>query len=432
MCGIVAVIGDLGKTQRSVLSQLIYADTFRGADSTGIASLSFQHNVRTYKKAVPGPDFLDFKRADQLMFGLGAIAHNRWATKGAINTTNAHPFTHGPFTGVHNGTLRRQSLLPDWKDFDVDSENIFHAFNKIGVEETIATLSGAYALMWFKEDEKTVNFIRNEERPLSYSVSKDKKHVYVASEGKMLAWILDRNKVAHLGIHTCKPHVLHTFEVPSSGKAIGKVRRKTLKHYIPPPVTNINPVSRIPYMKGTAPTGIYQFLDKDLDFQIGEVKVGKGYYERDYLTLLPVEDITVDGRDIEVRLIDSRLFDELLREKKEGAWVRARTAKFPDNTGYPKHIVVVSDSIVVFDPDVEEEDGADDGSDFQFHEGFEGAILSDEEWTEATKQGCSWCTSPIVESAKNIFIDEKEFICEGCAEFPTVQEYINGGHRYGV
>lgn len=118
MCGIVGVIGDLGKDERNVLNQLIYADTFRGYDSTGLINIQFNKTQRTFKRAVDGPTFIEFKKTQDYMYGLGAIAHNRWATKGKINIANAHPFTHGEFTGVHNGTLRSQYMLPDSVDFD--------------------------------------------------------------------------------------------------------------------------------------------------------------------------------------------------------------------------------------------------------------------------------------------------------------------------
>ncbi|MSE24831.1 hypothetical protein GKC32_10305, partial [Lactobacillus curvatus] len=70
------------------------------------------------------------------------MGHNRWATKGKINERNAHPFEHDHIIGAHNGTLRNQHLLPNHLDFEVDSDNIFHAMSTIGVDATIAKTSG--------------------------------------------------------------------------------------------------------------------------------------------------------------------------------------------------------------------------------------------------------------------------------------------------
>lgn len=119
------------------------------------------------------------------------VGHNRHATIGAINDRNAHPFTHGAITLCHNGTLIDQDLLPDAKDFEVDSENICHSINKIGAAETIQKLNGAFTLVWHNAEDKTLNIIRNDERPfhLVETVTGD---WFGASEEDMILWIIKR------------------------------------------------------------------------------------------------------------------------------------------------------------------------------------------------------------------------------------------------
>lgn len=415
MCGIVAVIGDMGKTERSVLNQLIYADTFRGEDSTGIINIKFDGSQRSYKKAVDGPTFLELKQAQSSMFGLGAIAHNRWATKGKVNSANAHPFTHGDYTGVHNGTLRKQYLLPDSKDFDVDSENIYHSFAKIGVDDTISKLDGAYALVWYNEKEETVSFVRNTERPLAFCLTKDKKHLYMASEAKMLEWILHRNKVDHQAIQECTPHTLYSVDVPASQKAIETIRMKKTTPYVLPSYN----VSRLPYKPAEGP--LKDFLGKSFEFQVGSKR--HSGYGRPYIQLLPVDDITANGKDIEIRVLDQKYFDALEAARKEDKWVKAQLFTTADSAHNPTYIVVVSDTIALFDPDDEEVVQNDEDAPFLL-EGFDGKLLTHQEWKEATVHGCSWCSSPAVSEEDNLFIKEDEFICEGCRDMPMVQDFL--------
>src|SRR3546814_3056993 len=107
-------------------------------------------------------DFGDLmKRTHLMLFG-----HNRAATKGAVNQENAHPFNHGDIVGCHNGTLYNVTNLDDHKDFKVDSENIFYDMSRNGAKATIAKLQGAFALCWYDESNRTVNLVRNSQRPM--------------------------------------------------------------------------------------------------------------------------------------------------------------------------------------------------------------------------------------------------------------------------
>jgi len=426
MCGIVGVIGDLNKPQKEVLQQLIYADTFRGSDSTGMVSVGYQNQARIFKKAVTGPDFLEFEKTQQYLNAKAVIAHNRWATKGKVNTTNAHPFSYGDFSGVHNGTLRGQYLLPDHADFTVDSENIYYAFDKIGVEETVEKLNGAYALVWHNAKEQTISFLRNSERPLHYCFSKDKKNVYYASEWKMLDWILDRNHIAREKIYPVGEHSLFTFKIPDVGKQVAAPSIRTLKHYKPAPATN---VSRISTKRKLGE--LDKYLGKEIECQIGDTVQG-GHYGRDYIKLLPLEDIVVGNLDIEVRVLDNRVFLALETARGAEKFVTVRLSHYADSSTIPKYIVGISDSIGIFDEPSEEEvleldfkEGEED-EDATF-QGYDGKDLNKAEWKKATAKGCCWCASPVVATEKNLFINEDEFLCEDCKTIPMVEDYLSTG-----
>lgn len=186
-------------------------DRLRGDHSTGVCAIFKPYNgdwaVRTAKEAVPGDIFVRSKVWEDVSSmtskaGVGSVyrqmpkaifGHNRYATRGEVNARNAHPFHHGKIILAHNGTLTNQGLLPDSKMFEVDSENIAYSIDKIGFEETLKKLCGAFTLIWLNTEEKTINIIRNEQRPfhLIETVGGD---WYGASEGDMVKWLVSRNK----------------------------------------------------------------------------------------------------------------------------------------------------------------------------------------------------------------------------------------------
>ena len=196
MCGLVAAFGNLNATSKKIFEQLLQVDVIRGKHSTGV----FGDGGATYKKALSATEFLELSKAKSIISDSTSmlVGHNRHATVGAVNDVNAHPFTHGDITLVHNGTLTDQDLLPDSKDFLVDSENICHAVNKLGAKAAFEVTEGAYACIWHDASNDTLNIVRNAERPLWY-VQVQGGPMYIGSEREMLLWILMKNKITFTG-----------------------------------------------------------------------------------------------------------------------------------------------------------------------------------------------------------------------------------------
>ena len=101
MCGIV---GYAGKTNviKNIITGLKSLE-YRGYDSSGIAYLDKNNNIKIYKKVG------QIKNLDQILnyedeASLG-ISHTRWATHGGVTDTNAHPHNQGKITLVHNGII---------------------------------------------------------------------------------------------------------------------------------------------------------------------------------------------------------------------------------------------------------------------------------------------------------------------------------------
>lgn len=274
LCGIVlaGAAFRMGNDDVSLFEKLLLCDTFRGAHSTGVMSgyhINGNDSVYVDKIAVDGPSFLKSEtwlnsksRLLETVYVNNVVSkvlktphflvgHNRYATMGAKTTANAHPFSVGAVTLVHNGTLKNQSLLPDHTEFEVDSHNIAHAINKEGIEETLTKLHGAFTLIWHDARDNTVNIIRNSDRPfhLARTTSND---WFGASEEDMLMWILRRDskygmykKTDTVAEHfECEVGVQYVFD--TSG---GKFRLKEqIVHELPKFVTVYPTVNRSRYV----------------------------------------------------------------------------------------------------------------------------------------------------------------------------------------
>jgi len=202
MCGLVGVIGtNLSFQANKAFKQLLYIDSLRGPHSTGIAMNTIDNEVLTYKRALASADFLQLNTPNNMLMkvtGEFLMGHNRYATQGAINDDNAHPFTYGNVTLAHNGTLTDQSTLPDHKEFAVDSENIAYAMGLVDdPEEVISKLKGAFALTWYNDFEMKFYIVRNSERPMWIAKAKTTDTYYYASERYMLEMVLTRNSITY-------------------------------------------------------------------------------------------------------------------------------------------------------------------------------------------------------------------------------------------
>lgn len=210
MCGIVGVAGTgpMSHQMKEFFQQLLFHDVVRGHHATGVAAIdTIDRTLVVRKKAMPAPHFLAEKEIMEDLFAIKHnfniyIGHNRWATVGAKDDDdNAHPFVHSHLVGVHNGSLRNQRLLDDHKDFVVDSDNLFHHMNKNGLDDMLQKANGAFALCWYDRDDNTLNFIRNEERPLAIAKLTNGYYVW-ASEIGMLRWLISRHKSLTIDTHT--------------------------------------------------------------------------------------------------------------------------------------------------------------------------------------------------------------------------------------
>lgn len=228
MCGIVGAASSwLSDHEKNAFKNLLYTSVFRGWDSTGVISVQetpgvggTRVGVKSIKSTLAAPDFLAINGKNKEIFNTGRhvyclIGHTRAATVGAVSKENAHPFSFANVVGVHNGTIRRKKWGTEDK-FETDSEALYNEINERGIRAVIKDLGrhsyndDAYALVFFDRQQKTLNMIRNTERPLS--ITEGHGTVYWASESKMLDFIINRQN-GKTGIQEIKPYHLYTWKL---------------------------------------------------------------------------------------------------------------------------------------------------------------------------------------------------------------------------
>lgn len=206
MCGIVGVFGEVGYKEEAAFRDMLYADVVRGPHSTGYIGVCANGAYRDFKSLGTPETF--FKECDDFsdkgVFRYKAqalIGHNRFATQGAVNAENAHPFDTENAIGVHNGTLDWgwERNLDKGQELDVDSQALYEDISSKGLRKTIGSVAGAWSLVYFDKKTETIEFLRNSQRPMFYCYTKNKKTILFASEPCMIKYAAERQKITLAG-----------------------------------------------------------------------------------------------------------------------------------------------------------------------------------------------------------------------------------------
>lgn len=202
MCGIVGIAGDLFYKEEVTMQSLLLLDYFRGISATGLAAVRTNGAVHIAKLATDPITLFQMARFKEALNGNTSklfLGHNRAPTSGINSNYNAHPYQFGHITGVQNGTLetRDKKALEELvgEEFEVDSQALFAAIAKVGIKEAIGVLNegidshkGAWALVWHDQKEDTINFLRNQHRPMWLGWEEGYKRLFFASEWKTLEY----------------------------------------------------------------------------------------------------------------------------------------------------------------------------------------------------------------------------------------------------
>lgn len=217
------------------IRDLAIVSQVRGLDSAGCAVVLKEGKatrVVHHKKATTLSDFLDDDVTKSLFSHGGArliAGHCRAATIGHITDSNAHPYAAGKIVGMHNGTINSLG-----SQFKTDSQELFEVISSKGLPEGLYRARyGAYALCWVDAAANTLNFIRNDQRPLWF-MRGPMGGLFWASEWGMLHFIRYRdgnNAKAFSDPFTLKENELFSINIKS-----GVERREVVKMADPPPL----------------------------------------------------------------------------------------------------------------------------------------------------------------------------------------------------
>lgn len=234
MCGICGVYSNVASVSLEGLlfRDLLYINFLRGQDSTGVVKVNTSGKITFVKSLLSAPQFLAQKEYQQFLNDKNFqcfIGHTRAATVGTVTRENAHPFDFPKVIGVHNGTIKK--LFKHDREYETDSEAIYAGIDGEGLVDTlkdIASTSSAYALVWIDKTSKTLNFLRNEDRPLTFTFVYGRSTLIWSSTKEMLETICNVHKLVPTGwagetsgddrFFTLKPHDLLQVKLGQSAK----------------------------------------------------------------------------------------------------------------------------------------------------------------------------------------------------------------------
>ena len=177
-------------------TNMLVCDTIRGADATGVFGVDKDGNIDIVKGNADGyvftksSDYAKFKKRIYSRYHI-VIGHNRKATVGNSVPENAHPFREDPIVLVHNGTIYNADKLN--KDVEVDSHAIAHALKEKDAKQALGSIDGAFALVWYDQNQKTLNLARNNARPLFLVEYED--CWILGSEPGLILWLSRRDNI---------------------------------------------------------------------------------------------------------------------------------------------------------------------------------------------------------------------------------------------
>lgn len=433
MCGLVGVYGNIGKDEVAAFKNLLQIDVIRGPHSTGVASMNVKGEVEVIKKAFLPDDLFCVKKFNELVNSTSKrcfLGHNRWATKGKINSANAHPFEHEHIIGAHNGTLKGQWRLEDHQHFEVDSDNIFHHIRKRGIENCWENLDGAAALTFFDTRKGSFNIIRNDERTLYITISQDGNTMFYASENWMLLGALARNGIKHREIVSIGVDTLYSFNYNDRAKH-NKVIVSTKK---------LSPLKNRYGVIGSAVSN--QTTTVTVSSNGAKVKTPTPHtrveleiamlHGTDNTNLMILRHRDYPGVEFRLSCLNAparKLRDSLIRDGLKGAKISGKVLAAHQNHVNKSWFVYVDDSsarVVRENPEKKNHKDTDKGVTIN---GYEITRL---EFEQSSKlHTCGWCDQHIsFDDIGTTFIkgapSQEAVLCEDCLKQEGVKEYIVG------
>ncbi len=425
--------GNLIAKYDKVFKTLLILDSLRGEDSTGALFVSKFQGTTTVAKQLGDPFCLfndkkfdtAFRTVNRLMLG-----HNRYATSGGVSRATAHPFEMDNIIGVHNGTLINKRNLLDSDDFRVDSENLYHHIDKLGLDDALQKMEGAWALVWWNKKEETLNFLRNKERPLYLCRAKDGAAIFWASEKWMLEIALSREGIKHGEVFALDVDLLHSIKIDNQGAMSKPTVRPAAapehvlsSNYFWPDCTVLsdnrpNQHTNLTVVKKTDTAKDSKNLPSTL--------MPDENYLQSKGVILETLGLKTDSRggeyiicfDKNKEYVEIRLYlkkddplNELIGEDIKGDISSYVSCQGTPSRGYYK---VSPWTVQLAFPTTKVE---------ELYTTHNGAIVNEEVWKEKYK-ACAWCSSPLFPENENRFTTSGDCLCPGCSQESEVTQYV--------
>ena len=346
------------------------------------------------------------------------IGHNRHATQGGVTVDTAHPFEYDNVIGAHNGTVWQHSMtsLNGHRQWNVDSQIIFQHINDTGsVQEVWDVADGAMALTWWDKQENTLKIARNNQRPLHWTISKDDKTLFWASQSWMLEVALSKAGVKHEKIHAFPIDSLFTISTGEKGKVNSEKEKLN------------------PFVKKVAYTGYgagynYNYRKHDAKkswVTLKEfVREGQKEYEGYFIALLeddPTQEVVIDIDSVNSMFQEAR-YKRIVEFWRERAAIKQKAVY----SFYEEEIDTFNGYWLLKEWHLTKSYG---GLPAKTVEGnvvnINGKMLDKKQFEFKYQEGCCLCGTcvPFKDVKESLFIKD-ELICKECKEEDMVKEWL--------
>lgn len=255
MCGIAGVMSAyLSPGEIKTFKDLMVVSTLRGKWGSGVLAVPTNPKkpVDYIRSLDSGCEIVETKQFDELVKPKTAVllGHCREPTRGGYTLNFMHPHKADHIVGVHNGTMDMVARVPVTEGKS-DSKMVFEAIRDFGPQYFVENSKGAYALVWIDAKTDTINFLRNDQRPLYFAhIEGIEGTVYWASEASMLSFVLSRATVStsKVIVRRLPPDLWITFRLKNSGRVTildkKEVKPKVVPLRVAGPTTTVPPVQQ--------------------------------------------------------------------------------------------------------------------------------------------------------------------------------------------
>lgn len=204
MCGICGVASEwLSQGDIKKYMELMHLSVLRGWEGAGTIFVDEGKKLRTrtLRSMGNGTQLILSRKFGEIMRDNRKqllVGHTRYPTRGKKILENIHPHMFDHIVGVHNGTFKQVNGKYLYGSDRSDSSSIFEDIATRGIDAAVKNAEGAYVLVWIDSKEGTLNFLRNNERPLWFARNKTEGTMYWASDKDYLSTLLEDVEISEL------------------------------------------------------------------------------------------------------------------------------------------------------------------------------------------------------------------------------------------